>query len=157
MMLEAACKGFTHSASKSVFVYSEECQSTAAIYWQWRANSRSTGQTKMYCSTGLIQKPVDEQLNVFQEAKKYLGDYTPSLNYTENASLPKPSSEVVSNYVRKQPYHSVGKLFWCKPETRNEIVWVTAFYIGNNKIMTAAHAFDGVEGYAGINLCACDD
>ena len=35
MMLEAACKGFTHSASKSVFVHSEECQSTAAIYWQY--------------------------------------------------------------------------------------------------------------------------
>ncbi len=41
------------------------------------------------------------------------------------------------------PYQSVGRLFWCKPN--GPVTWVTAFYIGNNMIMTAAHAFDDAQ------------
>ena len=44
--------------------------------------------------------------------------------------------------LTEYPYQSVGRLFWWKKSHMDDLVWVTAFYIGNNKIMTAAHALD---------------
>ncbi len=41
------------------------------------------------------------------------------------------------------PYKCVGRLFWFRPpESNADMYSTTAFYIGNNKIITVAHAFD---------------
>ena len=52
---------------------------------------------------------------------------------------------VDSLVITKFPYHSVGKLFWLTQDGMNITYYSTAFYIGDVKIVTAAHAFDLVE------------
>lgn len=74
------------------------------------------------------------------------------------ASKPSPEQDlppsapklVESSMLARHPYHSVGKLFWFYPwddtrslsRPRQIMTWVTAFYIGDDQIMTCAHAFD---------------
>ena len=66
------------------------------------------------------------------------------------AVVPPPVKQVPENMCTHYPYNSVGKLFWFHPwyDPRHWIdkdkimYWVTAFYIGNDTIMTVAHTFD---------------
>ncbi len=65
-------------------------------------------------------------------------------NYTPPTSLHVLPDSVLSRY----PYCCVGKLFWFRPpsgpqDVRPDLIYYcTAFYVGNNKILTVAHAFD---------------
>lgn len=43
--------------------------------------------------------------------------------------------------LQKYPYQSVGKIFW-ENENSPPLTWASAFYIGNNTIVTTAHTFD---------------
>ncbi|ORU94986.1 MAG: hypothetical protein A6F71_10180 [Cycloclasticus sp. symbiont of Poecilosclerida sp. M] len=90
--------------------------------------------------------PLDLHLEIFQNEEEDPTRYIPSLNFIQD---PRPRPDIVK-CLNQHPYQSVGRLFWCHPKTKGEIVWATAFYIGSNRIMTAAHAFDAAQGYAGV-------
>ena len=87
----------------------------------------------------LNAKPLDERLN------NKLSDpdsYNPA---TEKVSqkFPRPEGVMIENpNLRAHPYQCVGKLLWGESYLGSPKEWVTAFYIGSNKIMTVAHAFD---------------
>ena len=81
-----------------------------------------------------------------------------------NASAPgEPVPEPIPAWQRgNYPYHSVGELFWFQPkrkfyEDAQRIYSATAFYIGNSKIISAAHNFDDTIDRAGIFLPAMQD
>ena len=91
-------------------------------------------------------------------------DFTPTSSLTEfsptgdipgqstssASSAPSPQQYVPNDCLTKYPFQSVGKLFWLIPTTRTILYHSTAFYIGNEKIMTVAHHFDKdtVKGYS---------
>ncbi len=102
--------------------------------------------------------PRDTQLGVFHNDSI---EEDPE-SYTPTRGIPKIYQRSLSQPIGKEdqkqyPYQSVGKLFWCRPGTDEEESWATAFYIGDNKIMTAAHAVDKMESNAGVFIPAMID
>jgi hypothetical protein len=61
----------------------------------------------------------------------------------EPRSKPKPQfvpQPVDEGHLKFFPYHSVGKILWT--EKNEEVYSGSAFYVGSNKIMTAAHLYN---------------
>ena len=74
---------------------------------------------------------------------------TPGQSTSSASSAPSPQQHVPNDCLTKYPFQSVGKLFWLIPTTRTILYHSTAFYIGDEKIMTVAHHFDKdtIKGY----------
>ena len=53
---------------------------------------------------------------------------------------PAKGEPVDDKKLTEYPYHSVGRLFNCHPGTTQIFYYASAFYIGKNRIATAAHA-----------------
>ena len=87
----------------------------------------------------LNAKPLDERLNnIFSDPHSY----NPAIEKVSQV-FPRPEAVWIENPIlRDHPYQCVGKLLWGDEYIGGLKEWATAFYIGNNKIMTAAHAFD---------------
>ena len=68
-----------------------------------------------------------------------------ALGFPHNVPTNTEQSAVGLEDLKKFPQQSVGKLFWFKPGKREPMSFVTAFYVGNGKIITVAHTFDKKE------------
>ncbi len=119
----------------------------------------------------LLEPAVPEPTNSESKIDKPTArsDIVPELSESEEVVIPNSWSEFENRYVytpsdrfriiedqgqlHSFPFRCVGKLFWFNPlgthpsdprdmTIRDAIYWATAFYVGNNKILTAAHAFD---------------
>ncbi len=86
----------------------------------------------------LSAHPSDESTVTFSPSVDPTGDNYDS-TYRPSCGL----TIVERDSLQRYPYKCVGRLFWFKPSESNNIVHsTTAFYIGDNKIITVAHAFD---------------
>ena len=48
---------------------------------------------------------------------------------------------VPDEYLKLPPYNSIGKIFWTSDDPEANVYWATAFYIGDNTVVSAAHNF----------------
>jgi hypothetical protein len=87
-----------------------------------------------------VQQKLEEQMKLKTKKSRIVADSAedPAERDLDLDSELVPPAESMLGY----PHRSVGKLFRFRPGTSEISSYVTAFYIGKKRIMTAAHAFD---------------
>lgn len=130
---------------------SEELQKQAQQYYEIRSQYVDVTQQLKELNERMIQR-IEEAQQEVEQCRELLNKLekeqvwerplvADSMSEEEVQEIQHGIHPVGKQYLTKPPYHSVGKLFFFYPG-RKEMDIATAFYIGNSKIMTAAHAFD---------------